>query len=298
MHWLGALDEAPVVAAPMNPAAAPDAPPLLQVQDVRRTYRLRDGLFGHRETHAVDGLGFTLRAGDTLSLVGESGSGKTTTANLVLGLDRPTAGRILWQGIDLATMNAAQRADWRVQTNAVFQDPMGSLDPRMRVGASIAEPLRQLPKLSAQERAERVDAALRAVQLLPAHAERYPHEFSGGQRQRIAIARALVTRPRLIVLDEPVASLDLSIQAQVMNLLKRLQIETGISYLMISHNLATVRFLSTFVAVMQGGRIVEHGPTEQVLGAPKHTYTRTLIAAARATEGGSLEDVALDAGLA
>ena len=302
VHWLGGLDEAraPAVAVPAaaKPAQVPGAAPLLQVQDVRRTYRIREGLFGRREVHAVDGLGFTLRAGETLSLVGESGSGKTTTANLVLGLDRPSAGRILWQGIDLATMDAGQRAAWRVQTNAVFQDPMGSLDPRMRVGASIAEPLRQLPPLTAQQRAERVDAALLAVQLLPAHAQRYPHEFSGGQRQRIAIARALVTRPRLIVLDEPVASLDLSIQAQVMNLLKRLQIETGISYLMISHNLATVRFLSTFVAVMQGGRIVEHGPTEQVLGAPQHAYTRTLIAAARATEGGSLEEVALDAGLA
>ena len=311
VHWLGGLEEEPAIAPATATATAPatalataasDAmshmPPLLQVQQVQRTFRLRNGVFGHRDVRAVDGVSFTIGAGETLSLVGESGSGKTTTANMVLGLDTPSAGRILWQGIELDTMNTAQRAAYRLQTNAVFQDPLGSLDPRMRVGKSIAEPLRQLAGLSASERAAKVEAALRAVRLLPDHAERYPHEFSGGQRQRLAIARALVTRPRLIVLDEPVASLDLTIQAQVMNLLKRLQIETGVSYLMISHNLATVRFLSTQVAVMHGGRIVEHGPTEQVLGAPQHQYTRTLIAAARATEGGSLEAVALDAGLA
>ena len=306
VHWLGGLEEEAAsepTATPATPstpalATATDTPPLLQVQALRRTFRLRDGLFGQREVRAVDGVDFTIRAGETLSLVGESGSGKTTTANMVLGLEQPDAGRIRWQGLDIATMDPTQRAAWRLQTNAVFQDPMGSLDPRMRVGASIAEPLRQIAGLTARERADRVEAALRAVSLLPEHAERFPHEFSGGQRQRLAIARALVTRPRLIVLDEPVASLDLTIQAQVMNLLKRLQLDTGIGYLMISHNLATVRFLSTRVAVLYGGRIVEHGPTEQVLGDPQHDYTRTLIAAARATEGGSLEAVALEAGLA
>ena len=318
VHWLGGFEpdvaeastalpvspppqtsqafDAPQVPAPPVPAAT--EAPLLEVRDVRRTFRLRKGLFGHRDLHAVDGLSLRIGAGETLSLVGESGSGKTTTANIVLGLDQHSAGSILWRGIALGDMTPAQRAAWRLETNAVFQDPMGSLDPRMRVGASIAEPLRQLPGLPAAERASRVAQALRAVSLLPEHAERYPHQFSGGQRQRIAIARALVTRPRLIVLDEPVASLDLTIQAQIMNLLKRLQLETGISYLMISHNLATVRFLSTQVAVMQGGRIVEQGPTEQVLDAPQHAYTRTLIAAARATEGGSLDAVPLDAGLA
>ena len=297
VHWLGGF-EPETSATPATPAPAAAEVPLLEAQNVQRTFRVRHGLFGHRELHAVDGLSLRIGEGETLSLVGESGSGKTTTANIVLGLDQPSAGRILWRGVCLGDMTPAQRAAWRLETNAVFQDPMGSLDPRMRVGASIAEPLRQLPGLPAAERASRVAQALRAVSLLPEHAERYPHQFSGGQRQRIAIARALVTRPRLIVLDEPVASLDLTIQAQVMNLLKRLQVETGISYLMISHNLATVRFLSTRVAVMQGGRIVEQGLTEEVLGAPQHAYTRTLIAAARATEGGSLDDVPLDAGLA
>ena len=298
VHWLGGVEaaEASPPPAPTPAAPMPDLV-LLEVQDVRRSFRLREGVFGRRDVHAVNGIGFSLRAGETLSIVGESGSGKTTTANLVLGLERPSSGRILWQGVDLTAMDPVQRAAYRLHTNAVFQDPMGSLDPRMRVGLSIAEPLRQLPALSSDERQARVAEALRAVQLLPEHAQRYPHEFSGGQRQRLAIARALVTRPRLIVLDEPVASLDLTIQAQVMNLLKKLQIETGVSYLMISHNLATVRFLSTRVVVMKDGLIVEQGPTDDVLSAPQHAYTRRLIAAARATEGGSLEAVALEASL-
>jgi peptide/nickel transport system ATP-binding protein len=297
VHWLGTVDDEP--ASLTTPVRRPEAVsgPLIEIKNLGRHFVTRHGLGEQRIVRAVDSVNLSIGHGETLSLVGESGSGKTTTANMVLGLDRPSTGEILWQGADIASMSRSERSAFRLATNAVFQDPLASLDPRMRVGKLIAEPLRELPSLRDDERIARVLEALNAVRLLPEHVDRFPHEFSGGQRQRIAIARALVTRPKLIVLDEPVASLDLSIQAQVMNLLKQLQIDTGVSYLMISHNLATVRFLSAAIAVMYQGRIVESGPTEQVLESPQHEYTRQLIAAARATEGGSLDAISLDTGL-
>jgi oligopeptide/dipeptide ABC transporter ATP-binding protein len=267
-------------------------PPLLQVERLSKDYQV-GSLLQPKLLHAVDSIDFTVAPGETVSLVGESGCGKTTTANLVLGLIPPSAGTIRWQGRDLARMRASERRAYRQATNAVFQDPLSSLDPRMRVGASIAEPMRRDRTLTRAARRDRVAEVLRAVGLRPEDAGRYPHEFSGGQRQRVAVARALANRPKLIVLDEPVASLDVSIQAQVMNLLKRLQRETGTSYLMISHNLATVRFISDVVAVMYLGRIVEMGPAEAVLSRPLHPYTQALIAAARATEGGRLPPAGL-----
>jgi oligopeptide/dipeptide ABC transporter ATP-binding protein len=270
--------------------AALSAAPLLETRGLVRHFGA-GGPFSRGVLKAVDGIDLAVPEHATLSLVGESGCGKSTTANLILGLDTPTAGEIRWRGRDIAAMSPAERRAFRRETSAVFQDPLGSLDPRIRIGASIAQPLRQFGAQRKAQRRRLVEEALVAVGLRPEHARRFPHEFSGGQRQRIAIARALVTRPALIVLDEPVASLDLSIQAQIMNLLKRLQAETGISYLMISHNLATVRFLSDTIAVLYLGRVVEYGPSEVVLTDPQHPYTRVLIAAARATEGGAIDEL-------
>jgi oligopeptide/dipeptide ABC transporter ATP-binding protein len=266
---------------------SPSAAPLLEVSHLRREYSLGSGLLRRASVlQAVKDVSFTILPGETFSLVGESGSGKTTVGNLVLGLDVPTAGSVTWRGRDLSTLNPSERRRFRGETNAVFQDPIGSLDPRMTVGASIVEPLRH-ERLSKIEKDEKVTSALRSVGLQPEHATSYPHEFSGGQRQRIAIARALIRKPSLIVLDEPVAALDISIQAQVLNLLKELQRTTGTSYLMISHNLATVRFLSHWIGVMYLGQIVEFGPSRTVLSNPAHPYTRALVDAAQFTELGT-----------
>lgn len=261
--------------------------PLLRVVDVERHFHVRRSFSPGHTLKAVDRVSFEIAEGSCFCIVGESGCGKTTTANIVLGLDAPTGGRIEWRGSDIAGMARKERDAFRRSTNAVFQDPMGSLDPRMRIGQSVAEPLRRTRGLSKSDIEARVAESLRAVGMAPDYARRFPHEFSGGQRQRIAIARALIAQPSLIVLDEPVASLDLSIQAQVMNLLKRLRQETGVAFLMISHNLATVRFLADDVGVMYLGRVVEQGPAREVFSHPRHPYTRALIEAARMTEGGA-----------
>jgi peptide/nickel transport system ATP-binding protein len=223
---------------------------------------------------ALDGIDLELRAGASLGIVGESGSGKSTLARLAMALERPTAGRVLFEGRDLNALSASQLRAARAQFQMVFQDPYGSLDPRKTVGWTVAEPLHGIAE---PERRRRVAQALDAVALSAADVHKYPHEFSGGQRQRIAIARALITRPRLIVADEPVSALDVSVQAQVLNLMADLAAEFGVTYLFISHDLAVVRHVCRDVAVMRDGRVVEHGDADAVLRRPQHPYTRALL---------------------
>lgn len=254
----------------------PDADALLRVEDARRSYRLpRPAFFAPAaELHAVDGVSFTLHAGESLGLVGESGCGKSTLTRAILGLDPLSGGRITLAGAPVSPrMPPAQRAAVQV----VFQDPYGSFDPRQTVARLIAEPFHLTGRPPDAE--ARIDAALSDVGLSPEDRDRYIHEFSGGQRQRLAIARALIIRPRLIVLDEAVSALDVRVRAQVLALLARLQAEHGLSYLFISHDLSVVRAVTTRCLVMQAGRIVEEGPTEDLFTAPRHPYTRRLLAA-------------------
>ena len=239
---------------------------------------------------AVDGVSFELAPGGTLSLVGESGCGKTTTARMLLDLQPPTSGEVLFEGRPLASSPA-----YRTAVQAVFQDPWSSLSPRMRAGDIVAEPLRLNTRLSRPEVLDRVAQAFAEVGLDPARGRGFPHEFSGGQRQRIAIARAIVLRPKVVVLDEPVSALDVSIRAQIMNLLRDLKEAAGIGFVLIAHNLATVRFLSDRVAVMYAGRIVEEGPSPEIFRAPAHPYTAALIAASRVTRPGVVPPPAPDA---
>jgi peptide/nickel transport system ATP-binding protein len=252
---------------------------LLAVENVVKHYRLpRESLLKPAPVvEAVRGVSFTMTAGRSLGIVGESGSGKSTLARLAMALEPPTAGRIVLLGQELNALPPAALTRARRDFQMVFQDPYGSLDPRQRVGRIVAEPLHGV---RADEARERVAASLEAVGLRATDAAKYPHEFSGGQRQRIAIARALITRPRLIVADEPVSALDVSVQAQVLNLLADLQQQFGVTYLFISHDLAVVDHLCDEVAVMYRGQIVEHGPADEVLRAPAHDYTRSLLAAA------------------
>ena len=255
-------------------------PPLLEVVGLRKTYRLpRARLFGPRaERLAVDGVDFRVAAGRSFGIVGESGSGKSTIARVVMALAKPTAGEVRLIGRSLFALSRGELASARADFQMVFQDPYGSLDPRMTIERIVAEPLPC--GLARSERAARVAAGLAAVGLDEAAARRYPHEFSGGQRQRIAIARALVTRPKLVVADEPVSALDVSVQAQVLNLMCDLQRDAGITYLLISHDLAVVGHVCDEIAVMFHGRFVETGPAETLLSRPAHPYTRELVEAA------------------
>ena len=229
---------------------------------------------------AVDDVSLRIEPAQTLGLVGESGCGKTTTTKLILRLERPTAGSILFAGQDVFRLHGKELLQYRQAVQAVFQDPFSSLSPRMRVGDIIAEPLLVQDDVSSQKARERVAEALELVGLTPAHATRFPHEFSGGQRQRIAIARAIATSARLIVLDEPVSALDVSIRAQIMTLLEDLQRELGVSYLFIGHDLATVMHISDRIAVMYLGKIVEEAPADVLTEAPLHPYTKALFSAA------------------
>ena len=267
--------------------------PLLQVEGLHKRYRLprRSLLAPAPEVAALAGVDFELHAGRSLGIVGESGSGKSTLARLVMALERPSAGRVRFDGVDLHALDAAALRRARAGFQMVFQDPYGSLDPRRSVLQTVAEPLRALQGAGAAEQRTRVAEALEAVGLSAADGARYPHEFSGGQRQRIAIARALVTRPRLIVADEPVSALDVSVQAQVLNLLRELQQRYGLAYLFISHDIAVVDLVCDEVLVLQHGRVVESGPPERLFTAPEHPYTRRLVeavpGAARAALGGA-----------
>ena len=256
---------------------------LLEVRNLSKNFPVTKGLLLQRTTghlKAVDGINFQLHKGETLGVVGESGCGKSTTGKLVLLLEKPTGGAVVFRGKDVSKLNRLEKREYRQSVQAVFQDPWSSLNPRMRAGSIIAEPMEINWSLSRREIKERVAQLLTDVGLHPYHAQLYPHEFSGGQRQRLAIARALSLNPDIIVLDEPVSSLDVSIRAQIMNLLKDLQKEYNLSYLFIAHDLATVRYMCHRVAVMYLGRIVEQAPTTELFNSPMHPYTKALLSAA------------------
>jgi peptide/nickel transport system ATP-binding protein len=259
--------------------AAGDA---LRVEGLRTWFPIRRGVFRRIVGHvrAVDGVDLAVPTGGTLALVGESGCGKTTVGRSILRLVEPQAGHVWWDGVDLLALAARDVRPYRRQLQIVFQDPLASLDPRLRVRDAVAEGM-QAFRIGANEaeRTERVAALLRRVGLAPEQMDRYPHEFSGGQRQRICIARALALEPRLIVCDEAVSALDVSIQAQILNLLRDLQDEFGLSYLFITHDLAVVRYLADRVAVMYLGQIVEERATEDLFADPRHPYTQGLLAA-------------------
>ncbi len=256
--------------------------PLLQVEDLVREYRLpRESLFGPPSRfRAVNCVSFSIEQGKSFGIVGESGCGKSTLARTVMGLEQPASGRVLLEGQDIFDLPARELRSLRRKFQMVFQDPYGSLDPRFKVERIVAEPLEVLlPNVSRSERRERVEETLNSVGLKPTDADRYPHEFSGGQRQRVAIARALITEPSLIVADEPVSALDVSVQAQVLNLIMDLQTRRGLTFLFISHDLSVVRHITDEVAVMYAGEILETGPTHRVFSDPQHSYTKSLISA-------------------
>ena len=264
---------------------------LLDVQDLKVRFPIFGGIIPRRksEVRAVDGVSLTLHRGETIGLVGESGCGKTTVGRAIVNILRAMNYRVDIEGkvlyhhadgvVDLASLSRRQMRRYRSDLQMVFQDPYSSLNPRMTVGAMIEEPLRIHTRQSKAERRDRVRWLLEKVGLSPAHAARYPHEFSGGQRQRIGIARALATNPKIVIADEPVSALDVSIQAQVINLMQDLQEEFGLSYIFVSHDLSVVRHISNRIFVMYFGKIVESGPAEEVYSRPTHSYTQTLLAA-------------------
>lgn len=255
---------------------------LVQIQDVTKHFPIYRGISQRTvgSVKAVDGVSFEIASGTTLGLVGESGCGKSTLARTVVRLVEATSGKVLFDGIDLLSLRPQELRAFRPKVQMIFQDPYSSLNPRMRVGKSVAEPLLEHRReLSRSERGERVDELLSLVGLDPALGQRYPHEFSGGQRQRIGIARALALSPQLVVCDEPISALDVSIQAQIVNLLNEVQVHYGLSYLFISHDLGMVRRLSDRVAVMYLGKIAELAPAEALFERAQHPYTRALLSA-------------------
>ena len=253
---------------------------LLEVRDLVRDYTLpkQSLLSKPQNLRVLHGVSLSLRQGESLGIVGESGSGKSTLARSVMGLEKPQSGSVTINGKDIYSLGRAELKAARKEFQAIFQDPYGSLDPRHSVRRILAEPVVSLESATtAENREERIRQVLEAVGLSASAADKYPHEFSGGQRQRIAIARALITRPKLIVADEPVSALDVSIQAQVLNLMMDLQEQFGLSYLFISHDLGVMRVITDRVAVIHLGRIVEEGPTNEVFDNPQHPYTQALV---------------------
>ncbi|MBO8197289.1 ATP-binding cassette domain-containing protein [Streptomyces smyrnaeus] len=255
--------------------------PLLEAHGLTKTFRVPRSASGSTRLHALDGVDLTVRRGETLGLVGESGCGKSTLARVLLMLERPDAGTVRYDGVDPFTLRGKSLLAWRRRVQMVFQDPFASLNPRMTAGELIAEPWLSHPDLVPRSgRERRVRELLEMVGLRAGDARRHPQEFSGGQRQRIGIARALALNPEVIVCDEPVSALDLSVQAQVLNVLTELQTELGVAYVFISHDLPVVRHVADRVAVMYLGRVVESGPAEEVFTAPRHPYTASLLSAA------------------
>jgi oligopeptide transport system ATP-binding protein len=255
---------------------------LLEVCDLVKHFPVGGGVFKRAEgtVRAVDGVSFSLRRGETLGLVGESGCGKTTTGRCILQLERPTSGHIVFEGTDLATHSERQLRELRRHMQVIFQDPYSSLNPRMTIGQILAEPIKVHRLVSGKAaRARRIEELLTQVGLLPQHAQRYPHQLSGGQRQRVGIARALAMEPSLIICDEPVSALDVSIQAQIINLLEELQSRLGLTYLFIAHDLSVVRHISDRVVVMYLGKVVEVADRQTLYEAPVHPYTRALLSA-------------------
>ncbi len=262
--------------------------PLLEVRDLRKYFPVRRGVLSRTvaEVKAVDGVSFEMRAGETLGLVGESGCGKTTAGRAILRLIEPTGGEVRFEGEDVLAMRGEQLRKIRKRMQIIFQDPYGSLNPRMTVGGIVMEGMVAHGMFSREERVERARRLLERVGLDHEHFHRYPHEFSGGQRQRIGIARALSVEPRFIVCDEPVSALDVSIQAQIINLLTDLKKEFGLSYLFIAHDLSVVQHISDRVAVMYLGRIVEMAPSDELFERPLHPYTKALLESVPSMEPG------------
>ncbi len=260
----------------------PDQQVLLHVEKLVKHFPIMRGLIFQKQVgavHAVDGLSFDIHRGETLGLVGESGCGKSTTGRAILQLHKPTSGKVLFEGVDLVTLEPRELRKMRRKMQMIFQDPYASLNPRMTIGEIIGEPLRLHGLATRKESNERVVELLRLVGLNPHYANRYPHEFSGGQRQRVGVARSLSLNPSLIVCDEPISALDVSIQAQVVNLLVELQEKLGLTYLFIAHDLSMVRHISTRVAVMYLGWIVELASRDEIYGSPLHPYTQALLSA-------------------
>lgn len=264
----------------MTAQQATQAVPMLEIRNIKQDYKVPQGLFKPEKiVHAVKGVSFKLETGKTLAIVGESGCGKSTLARILTFIDQPTAGELLIDGKLVDTRPGHLTAEMRRKVQIVFQNPYGSLNPRQKIGDVLGEPLAINTNMSAAERRERATEMLVKVGLAAEHYNRYPHMFSGGQRQRIAIARALMLNPKLLVLDEPVSALDLSVQAQVLNLLADLQEEFGLTYVFISHDLSVVKYIADEVMVMYYGEAVEYGSQTEVFSSPSHEYTRTLFAA-------------------